>query len=516
MGVTNVESKVVTVDDHHLVSVLPSDGKPWYRQSHLLKLNFHILSLVCLSSSTGYDGSLMNGLQALPRWNEFMHMPSGAWLGFINAAYMISVCIAFFAASWIVNKHGRKPAIYLGYVFLVAGTALQTAAHNEGAFIAARALLGAASGWYTSGAPLLINEIAYPTHRAIAASCFQCGFYIGSVIAAWVTFGTRNYGNSWDWRLPSLLQILLPVVALPGVIMAPESPRWLASVDRLGDAAKVVATHHAGGDVSSPLVRFETDEIISTIKAEQEAHASSSYEDMLKTKGNKWRLLISVTLGIFSQWSGNGVVTYYLALVLQTVGITSVTDQTLISACLQIWNLLWAVAASVSVERVGRRPLFLWSAVIMLVSYIITTGLSGSFASTGNTAVGTAVIPFLFVFFAGYDISLTPLLISYPVEIWPYRLRAKGFTVAYLSSMLAAIFNVFVNPIALESIGWRFYFVFIVFLVAFFVVAYFYYPETRGRTLEQMVFIFDGEDAELLPGDKKNDGALDEADGPSV
>jgi MFS family permease len=73
-------------------------------------------------------------------------------------------------------------------------------------------------------------------------------------------------------------------------------------------------------------------------------------------------------------------VSYYLALVLGTVGITSVTDQTLISACLQIWNPIFAVAAAFSVDRLGRKMLFIASAATMLISHIITTGLSGSFA----------------------------------------------------------------------------------------------------------------------------------------
>lgn len=335
-----------------------------------------------------------------------MGMPHGAWLGFINAIYWFMNGVAFFVAAWTSNKYGRKSGIYAGHVFLFAGTILQTTAHNEAAFIAARGLLGVAAGWYVSGAPMLINEIAFPTHRPIAASCFQCGFYLGSVVSAWVCFGSRNYGTSWDWRLPSVLQILLPLIALPGTILAPESPRWLASKDRIHETRQFVIKHHAGGDENSPLVDFETSEIVNTIKAEQEAHATTSYSDMFKTKGMRWRLGISITLGIFSQWSGNGVVSYYLALVLQTVGITSVTHQTLISALLQVWNLFWAIGAAAMVERLGRRFLFVTSAAIMLCSYIIITGLSGSFANTGNAAVGTAVIPFLFIFFLGYDIAL--------------------------------------------------------------------------------------------------------------
>jgi MFS family permease len=194
---------------------------------------------------------------------------------------------------------------------------------------------------------------------------------------------------------------------------------------------------------------------------------------------------------------GNGVVSYYLALVLETVGITSVTDVTLISGFLQLWNLIWCVAAAFSVDRLGRRPLFLASAVIMGVSYILVTGLSGSFANNHTPAVGIAVIPFLFIFFAGYDIALTPLLISYPCEIWPYRLRSRGLTVTNVVTVIAICFNTFVNPIALDSIAWKYYIVFVVVLILYGVTVFFAYPETKGYSLEQMAVVFDGDAAEV-------------------
>lgn len=97
--------------------------------------------------------------------------------------------------------------------------------------------------------------------------------------------------------------------------------------------------------------------------------------DLFKTPGNRHRAAISTTLGAFAQWNGVGVVSYYLALVLQTVGIASATDQTLISGCLQIWNLIFAVGAAAFVDRLGRRPLFLISSIGMLVSFILISGL---------------------------------------------------------------------------------------------------------------------------------------------
>jgi hypothetical protein len=147
-------------------------------------------------------------------------------------------------------------------------------------------------------------------------------------------------------------------------------------------------------------------EIENTLQLEKNAHSSAGYVDMVKTKGNRHRLFISISLGIFSQWSGNGVVSYYLSLVLNSVGVRSTANQLIISACLQMWNLVFAVSAAFNVDNLGRRKLFLASATTMGLSFITITGLSGSFAQTGASSTGAAVIPFLFIFFAGYDIAL--------------------------------------------------------------------------------------------------------------
>jgi MFS family permease len=362
--------------------------------------------ILSTASSNGYDGSLMNGLQALDTWQEFMQHPTGSWLGLINAVYWLGTGVSSFLAAAVSNKYGRKKGVYLGYIFLVLGTSLQTGANGDAAFILARFFLGCTSGWFGISVPLLINEIAYPTHRAIVNALFNCGWYVGGSLAAWITFATRDFTSSWGWRIPSLLQALIPCVALPGFLLVSESPRWLIFAGRNKEAAKTLADCHAAGDENTPLIRYEVAEIENTLRLEKTAHNSASYTDMLKTKGNRHRLFISVTLGVFAQWSGNGVVSYYLALVLDTVGVKSTTHQLVISACLQMWNLVFAVGAAFNVDNLGRRKLFLASAVTMAISFIVITGLSGSFAQTQTASTGAVVIPFLFIFFAGYDIAL--------------------------------------------------------------------------------------------------------------
>lgn len=180
---------------------------------------------------------------------------------------------------------------------------------------------------------------------------------------------------------------------------------------------------------------------------------------------------------------------------LETVGVTSVTKQTLISGFLQLFNLVVAVSAATQVDRLGRRTLLLASSIGMLVCYVIITGLSGSFANTANSATGLAVIPMLFIYYGFYDIAFTPLVVSYPAEIWQYHLRSRGVAVTSFSTFLALFFNLFVNPIALNSIAWKYYIIYVAILIIICFTCYFFYPETRGRSLEEIAVVFDGDEA---------------------
>jgi Sugar (and other) transporter len=85
--------------------------------------------------------------------------------------------------------------------------------------------------------------------------------------------------------------------------------------------------------------------------------------------------------------------------------------------------------------------------------------------------------------------------VSYTCEIWPYNLRARGLGVTLTSTQLAVFFNIFVNPIALEAIAWKYYVVYCVILVGITVTVWFFYPETNGHSLEEMARVFDGDEA---------------------
>lgn len=89
-------------------------------------------------------------------------------------------------------------------------------------------------------------------------------------------------------------------------------------------------------------------------------------------------------------------------------------------------------------------------------------------------------------------------MVAYPAEIWPYQLRARGVALTQLSTASAIFFNIFVNPIALDAIGWKYYIVFAVILLIITVTIYFFYPETMGHSLEEMAIVFDGIEAAVI------------------
>ncbi|KAJ7185220.1 hexose transporter [Mycena filopes] len=474
---------------------LMDPNRKWYNNRRLITLNAWIVLLLITSSTNGYDGSMMNGLQSLTQWENYFNKPTKGKLGLLNAIQNIGALAGYPFAPYLSDGIGRRPTVFLGALIMCIATAVQTASQSVGMFIGARFLIGFGLTFAANAAPMLVTELSYPKYRAPLTSTYNSLWYSGAIVAAWATFGTFKIQSTWAWRVPSLLQALPSILQVCLVLFAPESPRFLVSKGKEAEALRTLAYYHADGNEEDPLVKYEFEEIKAAIDFDRAVAANVGWKSFLQSAGNRKRVRIIVAIAFFSQWSANGLVSYYLNKVLTSIGVTSPTIQLLINGILQIWNLAWALAASSMVERFGRRLLFMTSVCGMLLFFTMQTICTARFQIDGNESAAHAVIAFIFLYYAAYDLAFTPLIVTYTLEILPYNIRAKGFNIFNFTISLALIFNQYVNPIALDAIAWKYYVVYCVWLLFEGVFLYIYVIETKNRTLEETAAIFDGEDA---------------------
>lgn len=482
----------------NLKDVLPKDPKPWYKQRHLLILNLAMIVPALSSTTNGYDGSMLNGLQSMNQWQDFFGHPTGTRLGSLGNGTIFGQILAFPIVPWLCDHTGRRFPIFLGSALLVIGAILQGAAQNYGMFLAGRMIIGFGGLIAVEPSPLLISELAYPTHRPVITAYYNNLWYLGATVAAWVTYGTYFMGasNSWSWRIPSLLQGFMPLLQVIFVYLLPESPRYLILKGRHDEARKVLIKHHAGGDESSPLVDYEIKEITMQIEESQKS-SGTGYGEFLKTKGNKHRLFLIICVPVMMQLSGNGLVSYYLHIILDNIGYTSAPAQLRINGGLMVYSFGIAVILASFVEIAGRRRLFLISTVGMLCSFIIWTILSAinEQRQFKDTSLGSGVISMIFFFYLFYNMGLNGPPWLYVCEILPTHLRAKGVNIMQFAATCVLIFNGYANPVAMEAISWKYYIVYCCVLAVEIVLVYFFFPETKGRSLEEVAFIFDGDTA---------------------
>tara|TARA_R110002003_G_scaffold296_9_gene18688 strand:+ start:16069 stop:17559 length:1491 start_codon:yes stop_codon:yes gene_type:complete len=449
----------------------------WILDPGLRKLNFLLLTCYLGAIVNGSISALISSLIANPIWyRDLAGLSNINLLGLVVAAQPLGCIAAFFPAPWLSDKFGRRAGILVGNLGMSVGFVAQVFCKTAGQFLVMRLLVGFASIFNTISSSALLLELAHPRQRGVAGALFNTFYFVGSMTAAWTSYGALRLASSWSWRIPVAVQLFWTVSQLMLLSICPESPRWLVAHGKQEQAAVIMATFHANGDAENFMVLTELSNMTSSAELDRQSR-DVSWSALYNTPGNRRRLMLSITIGVATQWVGNG--------------ITSVFKQQGLNGGLQIYNWLLASGAALLAERLGRRRLFLTSAGTMLVFMVMVTICSAFYSTTNSLAAGYAVIVFLFLFLGGYVIGLTPIPILYVNEIWPSHLRVKGTSVFWVSQAVATCFNQYVNPIALKSIMWKYYLVYVGVLVAVIVFMFFYVPETKGLSLEEVSSIFD-------------------------
>jgi MFS family permease len=284
-----------------------------------------LCTAVAQSVTMGYDASMMNGLNILPSYTDYFNLNTAS-LSLNTASIWVGGMLAGLFAGSLSDWIGRKKVLLIGAVATIVGVIIQTASQNVGMFIAGRIIIGLGAGISGVAAPTYLGETAPIQWRATLLALYFDLWFAGGLISAGITYGTQNILTTWAWRIPSLLQAIpsgLCILVLPFI---PESPRWLAYKDRQEEALEVLAVAHGWGDQTDPVVLTEYQEIVQTLAFEKTSGSVSPLET-IRTPGNRFRLMLMMSVAIFSMTQGNNVVTYYLGTMLNEAGITNTNTQ---------------------------------------------------------------------------------------------------------------------------------------------------------------------------------------------
>ncbi|KAI0596648.1 sugar transporter [Biscogniauxia sp. FL1348] len=473
----------------------------WKRDPGLRKLYFYAFVLCIASATTGYDGSFFNSVQVFKTWQAYFGNPQGSRLGLLAALYQIGSLASIPLVPVLADNLGRKVPIIIGCVIMIVGAVIQGTAQSLDAFMGGRVMMGFGNSLAQIASPMLLTEICHPQHRGRLTAVYNCLWNAGAIVVTWLSFGTNYINNDWAWRIPAIIQAFPSVIQILFIWWVPESPRFLMAKDKHEKALHILAHYHANGNVHHPTVQFEYREIKETIRIEMESKKNSRYIDFFSTKGNRYRLAVLLSLGLFSQWSGNAIISNFASVLYEQAGITDPNSKFGLSGGQTILSLIVSVTMASLVDKWGRRPMFLVSTAGMFGVFVFWTLCAGLYGEHGAPGANYAMIFFIWLFGFFYSIAWSGLLIGYAIEILPYKLRAKGLMVLNVMVQAALCLNSYANPVAFEAFGlkhsWKLYIIYTFWIFCELCFVYFMYVETKGPTLEELAKVIDGDDAQV-------------------
>ncbi|KAJ5184822.1 General substrate transporter [Penicillium cf. griseofulvum] len=408
--------------------------------------------------------------------------------GTVVAIYEVGCALGAGSCAFLGDRLGRRKTIFLAGCTALVGIAIQASPFSLGQLIAGRVITGLGVGGFTATIPMYVSESSGAEARGRMV-LLEGWFAIGGVaLATWLEFGFYYVSdNSVSWRFPIAFQGLFGLVVVVCIMLLPESPRWLARVGRLEEAAEVLARME-NVPIDSERVLQELEMIRQSLAIDENTESAGSSSPFALTKNRHLhRTVIAVAVNILAQMTGVNIITFYSDTIFQSDLGYSGTLSRIITGCLQIWQCVAAGLAVLLIDRLGRRPLLIAAAAGMTVAQACLAGLSSDLQN--RSAAGASLL-FYFVALFCFPIGLFIVPFMYAAEIAPLRTRAKVTAMSAAANWLFNFVLAEVSPVGFATIHWRYYIVYTCISAFACVCFYLFCPETKGRTLEEIDDIF--------------------------
>jgi len=268
--------------------------------------------------------------------------------------------------------------------------------------------------------------------------------------------------NDGQWRTSLGIQIIPAVVLAALILLFPESPRWLIDHGRTDLGLQTLANLHAHGDINDAWVRAEFSQIQDAITFEHE-HAASSFGELFTDKSSFRRLFLACAIQASIQMTGVSAIQYYSVTIYGLMGIEG--DKTLqYQAISSVLALIAQLMCILFIDHIGRRWTLIGGNLVNMCTFIVATILLAKFppGENGNKAAAWGFIITTWAYNVSFSAACGPLSWIIPAEIFDTKTRSKGVMMA---TMVSFAFNTLigqVTPIAMTSVGWKFYILFVV------------------------------------------------------
>ena len=418
----------------------------------------------------GFDTAVISGAETSIQ--EFWNL-NGFWHGFTVAAALIGTVIGALTAGKPADKFGRRNTL-LVVAFLYFISALGSAlSHLWFPFMIYRFLGGIGVGASSVIGPMYIAEISPAEKRGKLVAMFQLNVVIGMLTAYLSNYiiSVAVEANAWRW--------MFGVEALPAILffsflfVVPATPRWLILKNKTDKAREILKLFNVTN--LEKQVQIIQDSIYS------EKHILSA---KLFTKQMKFPIMLAILLAFFNQFSGINAILYYAPRIFEIAGVAR-ESALLQSVSIGITMLIFTMIAINIIDKFGRKKLLLLGAVGLAITLLMV-----ALDFLMSPEPGVIVLIGLIGFIAFFTLSQGTVIWVFLSEIFPNRVRAKGQTLGSsthwaFAAVISWTFPMFAKIGDTSSTGYIFL-LFSIIMVIQFIVVYKFFPETKGKSLEQI------------------------------
>ncbi len=417
----------------------------------------------------GFDTAVISGAE---RSIQELFQLDGFWHGFTVAIALIGTVIGALTAGKPADFYGRKKVlIVLAALFGISaiGSALAT---NWHAFLFFRFIGGLGVGASSVIGPMYIAEISPARFRGRLVGLFQLNVVAGILLAFLSNYLVNQWVSNSAWRWMLGVEALPAILFLVLLFRIPQTPRWLVIRGQYTEALDLLRR------LSSDNPKNELAEIKQSVNQGVNANA-----DALFSKRYFVPIMLAFLLAFFNQMSGINAIMYYAPRIFEMAGFGT-GSALLQSVSIGLTNFIFTLVGMAIIDRVGRKKLLLTGA--LGTAFFLAMVASILFR---QSAENSWMVIYLVGFIAFFALSQGAVIWVFISEIFPNRVRAKGqafgsFTHWFMAALVSWVFPVIAQ--SGDNGGGVAFVIFAVFMVLQFFVVWRFFPETKGKSLEEI------------------------------